>query len=330
MQPIVVEPYLRPMVWGGRKLGTHFGKSLPSAEPYGESWELSVHPHHVSRVANGPWTGMAISELFQREAEALFGQSRPTEPFPLLVKLLDCHDWLSVQVHPNDQLARELTTEQFGKSEAWVVLQAEPTAKIFAGLREGVSRELLEARLASGEVEQVLHSFRPEVGDCLYLPAGTVHAVGGGVVLAEVQQSSDATFRLFDWNRRDAAGRQRELHLTEAFRAIDWQAGPVTPVTPEPIDGLEPGVRVERLVDCCHFQLVRWNIPAEHQWHWRSPGRLGIWLVLDGSLRNVSPNPEGLELATGQTVLMPAGMEEAIWKADTNVVLLEVRLPEPS
>src|SRR5262249_49482861 len=158
--------------------------------------------------------------LTARHADALFGSQSPPTLFPLLIKYLDAHDWLSVQVHPDDRLAEELSPGECGKTEAWVVLHAEPGSRIWAGLRPGVAQADLERHLERGTVVECLHALEPRAGDCIFLPAGTVHAVGGGVLLAEVQQTSDATFRLFDWNRIQPDGTRRPLHIEQSLASI--------------------------------------------------------------------------------------------------------------
>src|SRR5262245_54786898 len=213
MDPLVFEPYLRPQVWGQRRLGGMFGKAIPLSGNYGESWEISAHPHHVSRVAEGPWKGQLLTDLCATQSGEIFGKQAAPARFPLLIKLLDCDELISVQVHPADEVAARLLPGEMGKTEAWVVLEAEPTGRIYAGLLPGIRRRELEEHLANGTVAQCLNSFTPMAGDCIFLPAGTVHAVGGGVVLAEVQQTSDATFRLFDWHRLGPDGKPRTLHI---------------------------------------------------------------------------------------------------------------------
>ena len=250
------------MVWGGRRLGEALGKPLPTAEAYGESWEISDHPSHHSTAVEGPAAGHTLRDLMRQEAKSLLGDapaSRGREPpeaiFPWLVKFLDAWDWLSVQVHPDDESVRKLWPGEGGKTEAWFVLEAAPTAKVDAGLLPGVDEARLRA--AAGDratVAECLHSFEPRPGDCLFLAAGTVHAVGGGVLMAEVQQTSDATFRLFDWNRRDAQGQSRTLHVEEALACIDWTAGPVQPVRAHGYRESAAPVR-QRLVTCRYFTL---------------------------------------------------------------------------
>jgi mannose-6-phosphate isomerase len=328
MDPLVFDSYCRPQVWGGRRLA-ELGKAL-AAGAYGESWEVSAHPHHFSRVSEGPLGGRTLAQLWADTPQALFGAHRPPpDRFPLLVKFLDCQQQLSVQVHPGDDLAQVLGADEAGKTEAWVVLTAEPSARIYAGLLPGVTRADLERHLAAGTVDQCLHAFVPRPGDCLYLPAGTVHAVGGGVLMAEVQQSSDATFRLFDWNRPGSDGRPRKLHIDEALAAIDWDAGPITPVAPEPLDALPRDVEGEELVRCPHFALARFR-PAG-TFHQPYAGQLSIWMVLDGAAHLTSEaTGYGRTFQRGETVLIPAEAAPLDWEPVPSrgaPTLLAVRVP---
>jgi mannose-6-phosphate isomerase len=219
------------MVWGGRQLAEVLGKALPAEGPHGESWEVSDHASHHSVIAGGPWDGRTLREVMREERRALLGDTAGEyETFPWLVKFLDASDWLSVQVHPPEEHVGHLWPGENSKTEAWFVLAAAPQGRVYAGLRPGVDRTGLLEALRAGRVGECLHEFRPRPGDCVFLPAGTVHAVGGGVLMAEVQQTSDATFRLFDWNRVCPDGRPRQLHVEQALACIDWQAGPVSPI----------------------------------------------------------------------------------------------------
>src|SRR5207248_4186771 len=169
-------------------------------------------------------------QLLETERAELLGPAAAACPtFPWLVKFLDCNDWLSVQVHPPEEAVKRLWPGEGSKTEAWFVLDTAPGSRIYAGLLPGTDAARLRAALKTGTVAECLHQFTPRPGDCVFLPAGTVHAVGGGVLMAEVQQTSDATFRLFDWDRRDAQGKSRTLHVEEALACIDWSRGPVTP-----------------------------------------------------------------------------------------------------
>jgi mannose-6-phosphate isomerase len=302
------------MVWGGRRLERYLGRPLPGSDSIGEAWMLSAQSLHVSRVVDGPWAGQPLTDLWLRCAEELTGRPGPQlRPFPLLLKYLDCQELLSIQVHPNDQIAAELRPGEFGKTEAWIILEADPTARIYAGLARGTTREQLEQHLAAGTVAECLHRFVPRPGDCLFLPAGTVHAVGGGVLMAEVQQSSDATFRLFDWNRLGADGLPRALHTQEALRSIDWSAGPVRPSEGRPLKDLPEGVSGRRLVDCPFFAIDRFDLSAPLQLPY--PKELSIWMVLEGAVRLTGPaSGESRTLSRGQVVLVPATAEPLRWE----------------
>jgi len=328
MDPLVFDSYPRPQVWGNRRLAA-LGKSLPPGT-FGEAWEISAHPHHVSQVAEGPLRAERLTDLWERRARELYGShAAPPAKFPLLIKFLDCHEQLSVQVHPSDEIAASLLKDEAGKTEAWVILETAPTARIYAGLRSGVSRPLLERHLAEGTVAECLHSFVPRPGDCVFLPAGTVHAVGGGVLMAEVQQSSDATFRLFDWNRASSRGVPRALHISQSLESIDWNAGPTNPITPQPMAGLPAGACGEALVRCRYFELARFRPTAGFEQPYA--GQLSIWLVLDGSLE-LSSLATGYRrtFGRGETVLVPASAAPPLrWTplAGPAAVLLGVRVP---
>lgn len=326
--PLRFRPHLRPVVWGGRRLGEVLGKPLPGAGAYGESWEISDHPAHRSVVAEGPWAGTTLRALMERDAGALLGT--PDAPtFPWLVKFLDACDWLSVQVHPDDESVQRLWPGEGGKTEAWFVIDAAPTARIYAGLRPGVGEKELRVALASGTVAECLHQFHPRAGDCLFLPAGTVHAVGGGVLMAEVQQTSDATFRLFDWNRRDAQGQLRALHVEESLACIDWSAGPVTPVRaagyPEAPGSTPAAASIrQRLASSPYFTLdyLRQSAPFVCG----DADRLQVLVVLHGrgTLETAAgPTP----LAPGDTLLLPAALAPLSCVPDGPVGLLLATLP---
>ncbi len=323
MQPLRFVPYLRPMVWGGRRL-EQLGKALPEDRPYGESWEVSDHPVHRSVVASGPFSGQTLRSLMETHREDLLGAAaRRYLQFPWLIKFLDCHDWLSVQVHPDEHAVKALWPGEGSKTETWFVLSAAPGSTIYAGLRPGVDEPALRRSLSSGTVADCLHSFAPQPGDCVFLPAGTVHAVGGGVLLAEVQQTSDATFRLYDWDRRDAHGKSRTLHIEESLRAIHWDQGPITPVSVA-----DPYVRTNLcrrfpLVDCPYFRLQF----VEEMSPRTLPGsRLQALVVIDGTGRLRTRESEE-PLVKGQVWLLPAAVTEGEIVPDGRLAALLCQLP---
>jgi mannose-6-phosphate isomerase len=322
--PLVFTPYLRPQIWGGRALAERFGKPLATAEPYGESWEISGHPHHISVVSEGPHAGETLADLCEKYPHEIFGRTIPGDgKFPLLIKLLDCHELLSVQVHPNDEQAEQILGNEKGKTEAWVVIDSLESGEIYAGLKPGMNRSQFEQHMADKTTGQALHRFRPHAGDCVFIPAGTIHTMGGGVLIAEVQQTSDATFRIFDWNRLDKNGASRALHLQESLMAIDFSKGPVAPVEPRPLaDG------GQRLIECPYFTIDRYSSPKSVA---VPTGELSIWMLLGGSAELVGDDGEYRRLFTaGQSVLVPAAAKSLAWigtMTDSPAQLLRITLP---
>jgi mannose-6-phosphate isomerase len=313
------------MVWGGRRLGTVLGKHLETCGSYGESWEVSDHALHQSVVAAGPHAGQSLRRLMDQERAALLGPLAATHAtFPWLIKFLDAQDWLSVQVHPNEEAAVRLCPGEGSKTEAWFVIHAQPGSRIYAGLLPGVDEKRLRKALQAGNVADCLHHFEPRPGDCLFLPAGTVHAVGGGVVMAEVQQTSDATFRLFDWDRRDAQGKARPLHVEEAVACIDWQRGPLHPVRVADFDEARAPDRRDPLVQCPYFilEFLRRSEPLACG----GEGRLQALIVLRGRGR-WSDFAEGESIQTGQVWLLPAAMPRTWCRPEGNLAALLATLP---
>jgi len=319
--PLTFRPWLRPQPWGNRRLETVLGRSLLPPGRFGESWELSGHAVHVSRVADGPLAGLSLQEIWNRNRSA-WTAGWPATNFPWLLKFLDCHDFVSVQVHPDDELARRFCPSERGKSEAWVVLNVDPGAKIYAGLRAGVRRDEVESRVQSGTLVECLHSFVPRVGDCVYLPAGTVHSLGGGVLVAEVQQTSDATLRLFDWSRPGLDGQPRTLHLQEALESIDWSLGPVSPLTPTELPRPAPSTsRAELLIECEFFRWERYTAEAGT---WPLPSdRLAVWTVISGAAQLIHEG-QLRSFHRGDSVLIPPTDHTLAWSTDAPATFLKV------
>jgi mannose-6-phosphate isomerase len=322
LYPLRFEPVFRRYLWGGRRLEGLLGKRLGQGDDFAESWEVVDHGSDQSVVASGPLQGTTLHQVVSQYGRELFGQHEPPRQFPLLVKFLDAHRNLSVQVHPDDAYAARLDPPDLGKTEAWVVLHADPGSVIYAGLRAGVDRSLLEQRIAAGQTEACLHRFEPQVGDCVFIPAGTVHALGAGLVVAEIQQASDTTFRLFDWNRLGPDGRPRPLHVDAALEVIDFRRGPVSPQTPQRTSS--PAIK--RLVVCDKFILDRWRIEGNHPVG--GDGRFHILVVLEGGL-DLTGDWASQPVMRGQTVLLPAVMGPCEVRPHGRAVLLDVYLPRP-
>ena len=304
LYPLRFDPILRQLIWGGRRLGTVLSKPIGAASDYAESWELSDYHDKVSVVSEGPLAGTTLRELVQTQPNELLGAAvGPRGQFPLLVKFIDANQDLSVQVHPDDEKGRRLAGDN-GKTETWVILAAEPGSLIYAGLKSGVGPEDLDAAIRSGDVEPLLHRFEARPGDSILIEAGTVHAIGAGVLLAEIQQMSDATFRVYDWNRVGPDGKPRQLHIREAMESIDFQRGPVNPITPTPQEIVGVGTR-EFLARSPYFALERLNLQGPTRVG--SHDRFTIVMGLGGS-SDLSQGGHHGRLEFGQTRLLPAAV----------------------
>lgn len=310
LPPLQFEPILKRHLWGGRRLGESLDKPIGQGDDYAESWEISDHHDDVSIVEDGPLAGTSLRDLIRTRGNELLGPAHESATeFPLLVKFIDAHQNLSVQVHPDDAQAKRLANDN-GKTEAWVVLDVEPGGLIYAGLNPGVTRETFSRAIEAGTVVELVHTIKPEPGDCILIPAGTVHAIGAGVLLAEIQQMSDTTFRIFDWNRTGPDGKPREVHIPQALEVTDFARGPVDPWKSEesPIEG---GGTRRPLARCPYFALERIRGGFKED----SPIAVGrserdrftILIVTEGFAELESPFGS-IALRYGQTVLLPASL----------------------
>jgi mannose-6-phosphate isomerase len=320
LYPLRFEPILRHYLWGGRRLVDRFGKPDAGQSVVAESWEICDHGGDQSVVAFGPLAGRKLGELARDFTAEMYGSAEPPPRFPLLFKLLDAQTALSVQVHPNDAQAARLDPPDLGKTEAWVVLAAEPGSVIYAGLKRGFDRAALAREVARGTTELCLHRFEPRVGDCIFIPAGTVHALGAGLVVAEIQQASDTTYRLFDWNRVGPDGQPRALHVEQALAVVDDTRGPVEPQRPQRAGA----TGIERLVTCDKFVLDRWTLSEPQRL--ATAGRPQIIAVLSGRVQ-VEGDPAAQPLGPGATMLMPAACDNRVLVPAASTVLLCASLP---
>jgi mannose-6-phosphate isomerase len=330
-------PLLKRYLWGGRRLGTVLGKPIGPGDDYAESWEVADHDQGQSIVANGPLAGKTLRELVQTRGPELLGRHAPQSRFPLIFKYLDCNRDLSVQVHPDDTAAAELTPPDLGKTEAWLILDAQPGSRVYAGLKAGFDRAALEREVLKGRMELCLHSFEAAAGQCLFIPAGTVHALGAGLLVAEIQQASDTTYRLHDWNRVGPDGQQRKLHIDEGLAVIDYSAVQILPQR----DRQTYQAGVQRLVTCDKFILDRRELSGPQSLG--GDNRFHIVSVLAGDLLLGASPPDIesgsqpgastgnevslLSLTRGQTVLIPASLPSVALSPRERCTLLDMYLP---
>lgn len=290
-QPLVFEPLPMERVWGGRRFESLKGKALPHGTPIGELWEVVDREDAQSVVHTGPLAGRTLHDLWTSQRAEIFGPDYLNDPsprFPLLVKLLDARDRLSVQVHPPAHMAATLNGEP--KTEVWYFLDALPGARIYAGLRNGITPATFDQLLRAGGVESALHEITVQTGESIFIPSGRLHAIGEGNLIVEVQQNSDTTYRVFDWNRTGLDGRPRALHIEESMASIDF-------------DDFEPPVAsnaITLIADCPHFRVEKIAVDAPRDL--RPPGRFALATPVDGTV-----TCGGAIFERGQFFLVPAG-----------------------
>lgn len=257
-EAIFLKPVFQERIWGGQKLHTQFGYAVPY-EQTGEAWVISAHPNGPSEILNGPLQGETLADAWEQHRELFNRPAEDEEAYPLLVKLLDAAKDLSVQVHPDDQYAREVEGQPYGKTECWYVVDAEEGAEIIFG-HHAETREELVDRIENGDWDQLLRKVKVKTGDFIYVPSGTIHAIGAGIVILETQQSSDITYRVYDYDRKDAAGKARELHLDSSIK--------VTNVPHETTNLEEETVKENRMVSRQlvkekNFTVYHWDLAGE-------------------------------------------------------------------
>ncbi len=299
LYPLLMHPALHPKPWGGRRLETVLHKSLPTDEPYGESWEL----HDTATIANGPLAGRTIGDVLREYGHELVGPDNdPSIGFPLLAKFLDAAEWLSIQVHPNDEQAYELEGEPRGKSEAWYVLAADPDAQLIMGVQPGTPPETLAQAILDNTLEQLLIYTNVQPGDVLPVTPGTIHALGPGLLIYEIQQSSDLTYRLYDWGRMGLDGKPRPLHIEKSLTVANLDTLP-------PIKHTAGNqMPVVDIVQSEYFSTLL------HQMNPRNGTRISLdtqgrqfhTLTCIEGQATIEAGVERLDIQTGQTALIPA------------------------
>jgi mannose-6-phosphate isomerase len=308
--PLTFEPIFMERIWGGRRLESDFGKNLPPRKPIGESWEIVDRPEAQSIVRSGVLRGKSLHELWTHHRSEIFGDVPRLPRFPLLVKLLDARDKLSLQVHPPEEVAGRLGGEP--KTEFWYVAAADPGAELYLGFREPITRNQFEKALRDGTAADHIHRIRVQSGDAAFLPSGRFHALGAGNVLIEIQQNSDTTYRVFDWNRVDAKGKRRQLHIDQALQCIDFDD-----VRPRLLDPEGDLLLREDL-----FEVQKWNLDSSRE---IAPlGQFAVACCLTGSVRCAD-----VDLAPGEFFLIPAQLRDRQLKpTSTGTSLLRITIPK--
>ncbi len=308
-QPIIFEPLFRERPWGGRRLKTQFGKRLPPKVRIGESWEIVDRPEAQSIVRDGPLYAKTLHDLWTQHQQEIFGDVAKFSRFPLLIKLLDAQEKLSLQVHPPENIARKVGGEP--KTEFWYVAVTDSNADLFIGLRKAITRNQFEEAVRAGTIADHVHKIPVTAGNAMFLPAGRLHAVGAGNLLVEIQQNSDTTYRVFDWNRVDENGKARQLHVDQALQCINF-------------DDIEP-----KLIEPKGELLVRHELFEIQKWDLNSPreiaplGQFAIIGCLTGLLRC-----SDIDFAPGKFCLVPASSpDRQVSPRSAETSLLRVTIP---
>jgi mannose-6-phosphate isomerase len=320
LYPLVFQPIFKERVWGGRELERLFKKQLPAAKPIGESWEISDRPGDESVVVNGSLAGKSLRWLMENHSPEILGTARPAagNRFPILCKILDAREKLSLQVHPPAAKAAELNGEP--KTEMWFITDAGPRAELFVGLKRGVTRSEFEEKVTTGSVAECFHRVPVHAGDAMFLPSGRVHAIGADLVIFEIQQNSDTTYRVFDWNRVGLDGKPREMHVAQSLASIDFNDFEPSLVSSQYTGG--DAVRSRSIVhdplfnvDNVEMKIGGRTVLAED--------KLQILAVVRGKVE-VQNEGNVVTLNPGQFCLIPAELEKTEVTAKSDVSLLRV------
>lgn len=318
LYPLTFHPIFKSRVWGGRNLGRLYAKNLPPGEPVGESWEISDRPGDVSVIANGPLAGKDLHWLAENHREELLGETKLLAGrFPLLIKLLDAREKLSLQVHPPASKAAELGGEP--KTEMWYIADAAPGAELFVGLKQGVTRAEFEKKIQTGTVADCFHPIPVKAGDVMFLPSGRVHAIGAGLVIFEIQQNSDTTYRVFDWNRVGLDGKPRDLHIPQSLASIDFND-----FEPALVQTIFTGDAVKRrtLAHDPLFTVEQWQLAAGASTP-LPPRRMQIIMCARGA-GGIECGGERVELSAGGFCLVPASLTDVSLVTKTGGTFLQV------
>ncbi len=312
MEPITFSPLYMERVWGGRELERVYQRELPHPDrPFGESWEIVDRDDAQSVVDDGPWHGTTLHDLWTNHREEIFGEKIANSPrFPLLVKVLDARDDLSIQVHPPIDLAASLGGE--AKNEMWFIADCEPGAKLYVGLKNGVTRADFEHAIDTGTVAELVHTISPTPGESIFISSGRLHAIGAGFLIHEIQQNSDTTYRVFDWNRLGLDGTPRQLHVSQSLASIDF-------------DDFEPAMNApngDTLATCPHFQTDRKSLELGDTITNPRDDRFSILSVVKGELESSG----GTRYQSGAFILLPR--DGAPLTVLRNTTVLQITLPE--
>lgn len=304
MQPLKFKPIFMKRIWGGNALKTRYGFNIPDGDKIGELWCISDNRTAVSEVEGGSFDGIKLNELAKNYKDELYGEGKSYDRFPLLIKIIDANDKLSVQVHPDDDYAYKHENGDLGKTEMWYIIDAKPGAKLVCGLKEGTTKQQFKTLLDEGILEDCLNEIEVNPGDVVYIPSGMVHAIGDGILICEIQQNSDLTYRVYDYNRVDDNGNKRELHIDKALDVIDFNLKS-DKIIPE-YKKIEGG-SIARVVDSKYFKTD--VIVVDSSLNIETNGTFNTLVVVDGECK-LSYDNDTIYLKSGESMLVPASIDK--------------------
>jgi mannose-6-phosphate isomerase len=320
LYPLKFDTVLKEKVWGGNRLETGFNKKSSGSQKIGESWEISAVADFQSVVSNGFLAGNNIEELIEVYMGDITGDyiyDKFGSEFPLLIKFIEAQEDLSIQVHPDNDLAKKRHMA-YGKTEMWYILESKKGAKIYTGFKEGVTKETYEKAIENGNIEGLLNIESAEPGDAFFTPAGRVHAIGAGIVLVEIQQTSDITYRIYDWNRKNTGKEKRELHTDLALDAIDFKQAGKSKIRVDPEIN-----KTKNLVDCEFFNtnILRFDKPIDKEYY--TNDSFVVYICIDGDFL-ICWDDLSEKITKGETVLLPAMIKEVTLKPVNEATVLEI------
>lgn len=322
LYPLKFKPQFKERIWGGNKLMKELMKAVPrEIDKCGESWEISAVQDSVSVVSNGYLAGNDLQELIEVYMGELVGDSVYEEfgvEFPLLIKLIDAQDVLSIQVHPDDETAKRVH-HAYGKTEMWYVISADENAEIITGFKRDITREEYLQSLSDGSLKELLNVERVKAGDVFFIPAGRVHAIGKGVILAEIQQTSDITYRIYDWDRVDSNGKSRDLHNDLAVDVIDFKAVKDPKWTRPNVNN-----KTSELISCEYFTVNRLSFTESIKRDYNALDSFVIFMCLQGEASIIYGNGSAENISIGETVLLPADIKDIILRPAEKCSILEI------
>lgn len=321
LYPLKFTPIAKETIWGGNKLQKELNKDFSTDKKIGESWEISGVQNEISIVSNGDLKGKNLSDLIQKYTGQLLGEKNAQKfgsEFPLLIKFIDANDVLSIQVHPDDELAKK-RYNSFGKTEMWYVLGAEKESNLIVGFNQKVDQTLYQQKLNEGKLEEILNVENVQKGSAYFIPAGRVHAIGKGILIAEIQQTSDITYRMYDWNRTDDKGNGRELHTQLALDAIDYTLE--EKYKTKYADNLNES---SQLAACEYFTTNKLSFDQEIKKDYSNLDSFVIYMCLDGEFKIEYGAKKSIPVTKGESILIPAELKKLVLKPKAKVEMLEV------